>query len=460
MGPCQLPSMGGGSSTAGIVNTLLDATDERVKEVAASKLCEKAKKYNSYTDYIQAIADNAGKSLIGMLEKGTEKGKNHAAATLSYLALNAKNKKVLADFGAIPALVKLLKEGTPELKGAAAAALANLPSGNQKNQDAMASAGVIPPLVEMVKTGLGEAKGWAASGLGNMCLQHKKNQLRVAEAGGIDAILELAKGKAVEPVVPKPPLKFEFKVFDIIACRRCRRRMWKGLKDLDTSEGGGSRNMELAARALSSLAYESAENQAKIIKADGVETLLGMAKDGSSRDAMEAMRAIAIVWGKDDQVRERIINGAGVPTLVGKVQSATSDDECKGAAANMLARLAHEDASMRDTIATHEGIPALVKAAHSENPTTKVHAIKALKEVCNDRPENKQLIEDAGGKVFLDRIKAQEKMTFRELTKEEHNAHVKKVMTEREKEEAADEATEAKDEGKTKKDANPKEADE
>jgi hypothetical protein len=402
------PILNGHNSTPGLVSTLQNSQDETVKELAAEKLTPKLKQFADHESYMKAVCKNAGKILTGMLGSGTAKGKNHAAAGLSYLALNADNKVELAAIGAIPALVKLAKEGTPELQGASAAALANLSSRCPDNQAALVKAGVIPPLLAIIKTGLGEAKGWAASALGNLALQHKQNQQKVAEAGAIPALLELAK------IVPQTEPSSSSSSSpssgsDLISLVMCKRRSMKA---------SATKNMEMAARALSSLAFDCTENQVKIVKAGGIEAMLVLAQEGSPRDEIEAFRTIGIVWGKNanSEVRERIIKADGLKILLEMVQ--TASDDSKAAAANMIARLAHEDVGMRASIAANGCIPVLVKLGQQEGAgQARLNAMKALKELSTDCPENQQLIEEAGGATLLATFGGG--MKFRELSDEE-----------------------------------------
>jgi len=391
-----------GNSTAGFVSTLEKSNDEGVKEVAAEKLCTKVKQFTQHGSYMKAVTKNAGKPLIGMLQGGTQKGKNGAAATLSYLALDAECKEQLAVLGAIPALVQLSKEGTPELQGAAAAALANMVSRSPANQAGLAEAGAIPPLVDIVKSGLNEARGWAASALGNLVLQHKKNQLRVAEAGAIPVLVELA-----TPQASLTAPSSSSSGFDLLGLLTCRKRDDPKLQQV-------SKNMEMAARALSSLAFDCIENQEAIAKAGGVEVLLTLAKEGSQRDEVEAFRALALVWGKDEkgQTKDKILAAGGQKVCIEVVRN--GHDDSKASAASMLARLAHSDAGIKESIATSGGIPPLVELGNTGAAQAKLSAVKALKELSTNCPENERLIEEAGGTMLLESHRSG--MKFRELS--------------------------------------------
>ncbi|KAJ1380989.1 armadillo-type protein, partial [Ochromonadaceae sp. CCMP2298] len=64
--------------------------------------------------------------LIRLLRDGTAKGKCKAAGALWNLAVNADNKVTIAAAGAIPLLIRLLRDGTVKGKTNAASALCNL----------------------------------------------------------------------------------------------------------------------------------------------------------------------------------------------------------------------------------------------------------------------------------------------------------------------------------------------
>lgn len=397
--------MGNQGSTPSLVSTLEKSQDQQVKEIAAEKLMDKVKQYNDHDGYMKAVCSHAGKPLIEMIEKGTAKGQNHAAACLSFIALNAKCKDLLAEYGAIPALIKLLKGGTPELQGAAAAGLANLASRSPKNQAAMEKAGAIPPLVELVKSGIGEARGWAASALGNLALQNAPLGLKVAKAGAIPALVELTK-----PTSPKPKKPAKDSWFATLwGTVTCKKR---------APPSAASKTLEMAARALSSLAFDCEDNQGAIVRAQGIEALLLMAKDGSQKDEVEAVRAISTTWGKDpqSQVKTRLLSGGGERILVDIVSTGTPEGQ--GTAAVMLARLAHKDPAVRSSLSTIGGLQALVKLALSgTDGNAKLYAIKALRELCEDCPENKQVVQEAGAGPLL--AMTSSGMKFREMTEEE-----------------------------------------
>jgi len=400
--------MGAGQMTPTLVSTLSKSKDEKLKEVAAEKLCQKVRQYGDHLDYIKAVGSHAGQSLVGMLKNGTPKGKTHAAATLSFLVRHKDCKEEIVKHGAIPELVTLGKEGKEDQKAAVACVFANLASGSAANQAALAQAGAIPLLVEMVKTcELGEAKGWATSALGNLSLQHRQNQKLVGEAGAIPAIVELLQSH--KEYVP-PPAKA-----GILSCYgACRKR----------APPPHSKTSVMAARAIMSIAFNDAENQAKIVDAGGVEALVKVIKEGSPEDEVDALTALGYVWGTSTSgaspAKAKLLDTDGVRVLIEIVRNST--DAAKSLAANLIARLAHQDPLAQAAIATCGAIPALVELGNtSRHPPSKINAVKALRELSTDNSDSKKLIEEVGGTPLLaDRLLASG-MKFREMSDEDRD---------------------------------------
>ena len=113
-----------------------------------------------------------------------------AAAACWILSVNNANNQVfIAEAGAIPPLVELLKNGSAEAMTNAVAALETLAL-HEDNRDLIVEAGAIRPLVELLKNGSAEAKTEAARALKRLAF-HAKNQVLIAEAGAIPPLVKL-----------------------------------------------------------------------------------------------------------------------------------------------------------------------------------------------------------------------------------------------------------------------------
>jgi GGDEF domain-containing protein len=163
------------------------ATDQ-AKAAAASSLWDLAMES---AEHRTALADaGAIPVLVDLLKIGSAGGKEMAAGVLASLAVNAENMvTAIPQAGAIPALVDLLKSGSAEGKLQAAGALWNL-ANNDANCTAIPSAGAIPALVSLLRSGDLEGKENAAGTLHNLSA-NAENQVAIGAAGGIEALLGL-----------------------------------------------------------------------------------------------------------------------------------------------------------------------------------------------------------------------------------------------------------------------------
>ncbi|KAH8061477.1 hypothetical protein JL722_4104 [Aureococcus anophagefferens] len=108
-------------------------------------------------------------------------GKDHreVRARAGHPWANHDNAVLIAEAGAIPLLVELLRDGTASGKEKSARALCSLAGNNRANQVQIVAAGAIPPLVELLRDGSAEAKLQAATAL---CYLAFNNDNKVAIA--------------------------------------------------------------------------------------------------------------------------------------------------------------------------------------------------------------------------------------------------------------------------------------
>jgi len=115
-----------------------------------------------------------------------------AVFALRSLALNSSDAKALIALeGGIPPLVRLLREGSPELPGYAAGALAALADGCAENQAAIVSAGGVIPLVNLLHQGGQDERRRAACALTYVALHSQEHQSLIAHAGAIPVLVQL-----------------------------------------------------------------------------------------------------------------------------------------------------------------------------------------------------------------------------------------------------------------------------
>ena len=90
---------------------------------------------------------------VRVLREGDDASKMAAAKALGYLARYHGNRVLIAEAGAIPPLVELLRDGGADAKYVAAVALRNLASNNDANAVAIAAAVGLEALVQLARRG-------------------------------------------------------------------------------------------------------------------------------------------------------------------------------------------------------------------------------------------------------------------------------------------------------------------
>lgn len=180
-----------------------------------------------------------------------------------------------------------------------------------------------------------------------------------------------------------------------------------------------SKNSAHAVGAISQLAFNHPDNQAKIVEAGGIEALVKVAKEGSPKDEVAALKALGYVWGGNRQssAKARLLDSEAVRVLIEMLQNST--DEGKEQAASLIARLVQGDTIAQSAVATCGAIPILVELGNNQNHIgSRIGAVKALKELQTNNPENAKLIEEAGGEPLVNKL-MNTGMTFRELSEED-----------------------------------------
>ncbi|GJP65219.1 hypothetical protein CLOP_g22133 [Closterium sp. NIES-67] len=148
----------------------------------------------------RAVVVKAGcvRILVTTLRTGSPDLRAVAARVLLKLAVGGggaggDNSKVLiAASEAILSLVAILQSHTdPAAKQEAADAIVHLTANNEKNQIAVAEAGAIPSLVGMLRDGGPGEQERAALALGTLAVNSSDNKLAIAAAGAVPLLLDL-----------------------------------------------------------------------------------------------------------------------------------------------------------------------------------------------------------------------------------------------------------------------------
>ncbi|CAI5983266.1 unnamed protein product [Closterium sp. NIES-65] len=172
-----------------VLLTLPDSPGEPTKLAAARVLLRLA-----CLDENRVVIAKAGcvPSFVSLLRTGGAEARAVAARVLWNLAVNTENKVIIAASEAVPSLVAIIQsDSESEAKQEAAEALAQLTANNVRNQTAVAEAGGVPALVTMLKEGSPPEQEKAALALGTLAVNHDENKLTVAGAGACPLLLDL-----------------------------------------------------------------------------------------------------------------------------------------------------------------------------------------------------------------------------------------------------------------------------
>ena len=176
--------------------------------------------------------------LVALLRNGSADRQEQAAAALGLLAGNNAVTAATVEADSIAPLVALVRNGRAVGQERAARALANIARGSRANQAAIVEAGGIAPLVELVRNGHAGGKERATEALRNLAQENAAIQAAIVEAGAIPPLVMLVRDGAVR----------------------------------GHQENSGTL---LAAQTLALLAGGDVANQAAIVAADTVDALLG-----------------------------------------------------------------------------------------------------------------------------------------------------------------------------------------
>lgn len=441
----------GGSLSAPKQVQILKTGNAAQQEKAAKALGDIARDYPDRREYV--VAAGSLPLLVDLVKKGSPRLQEVAAGALSHIAMNQANKAKIAEAGAIPVLIKFLKTAGVEGKGAAAAAIANLAGGCLPNQVAIAKQGGIPPLVELTQCSMPRVKAWAAVALGNVGLQCKESQEAVGKAGGVDALLRLLAEepeRGSEASAPAPSLQQQLRA----ACGR--RQDAASAAALHADE---PRLKELTVKAVSSLAFDHAENQRRIVESDGLRLLVGILTGGGEAARVEAVKALCNILVHGVEAKNKFVEVGGIQALVGTAEDSkvrdlaaallgsiggsgsdeagermlevgaidflvgllgSGSDQGKQWAAAALRTLAEKHVKSKARIADAGGIRALAKLTGSTvGPKVAVGASRALHALAQGNEEIERQIREAGGGAALDQVSKLGGMSMRSLGPEE-----------------------------------------
>ncbi|GAB4830755.1 hypothetical protein Ancab_004788 [Ancistrocladus abbreviatus] len=248
-----------------------------VKRSAAAKLRLLAK---NRSDNRALIAESgAVPALIPLLRCSDPWTQENAVTALLNLSLLHENKMLITDAGAIKSLIYALKTGTETSKQNAAAALMSLAMIDD-NKLSIGACGAIPPLVSLLVSGSSRGKKDALTTLYKLC-SAKLNKERAMSAGAVRPLVELVaeqgSGIAEKAMVVMSSLAG-------IGEGRMAIVEEGGIPALvEAVEGGSDKGKEFAVVTLLQLCAESVRNRGLLVREGGIPPLVALSQTGTVR---------------------------------------------------------------------------------------------------------------------------------------------------------------------------------
>ncbi|XP_020599231.1 U-box domain-containing protein 10-like [Phalaenopsis equestris] len=176
-----------------LINSLIAKLTSRSMEEQRSAAAEIRLLAKRSTDNRILIAEaGAIPALVGLLWLDDQKTQEHAVTSLLNLSIYDHNKEVIMLAGAIAPIIQVLKSGSMEARENAAAAIFSLSLIDENKITIGGAPGAIEALVELLESGSPRGKKDAATALFNLCI-YQGNKLRAVRAGILRPLIKILK---------------------------------------------------------------------------------------------------------------------------------------------------------------------------------------------------------------------------------------------------------------------------
>ncbi|XP_021766773.1 U-box domain-containing protein 4-like [Chenopodium quinoa] len=269
----------------------LSSPSAAIKRSAAAKLRLLAK---NRADNRVLIADSgAVPGLVPLLKSTDPWTQEHAVTALLNLSLHPDNKRPIAEAsGAIKSLIYVLKTGTETSKQNAAAALMSLAMVEEETRLTIGASGAIPPLVALLINGTSRGKKDALTTLYKLC-SAKLNKERAVNAGVVSHLVGLVadqgSGMAEKAMVVLSSLAG-------IEAGRTAIAEEGGIAALvEAVEESSQKGKEFAVVTLLQLCGESVRNRGLLVAEGGIPPLVALSQIGTARAKQKAETLLKIL---------------------------------------------------------------------------------------------------------------------------------------------------------------------
>ncbi|KAK9276801.1 hypothetical protein L1049_006337 [Liquidambar formosana] len=223
-------------------------------------------------------------ALVNLLTIGDMLTQENAVTSILNLSIYENNKGLIMLAGAIPSIVQVLRVGSMEARENAAATLFSLSLADE-NKIIIGASGAIPALVELLQNGSTRGKKDAATALFNLCI-YQGNKGRAVRAGIITALLNMLTDSS------NCMVDEALTILSVLASHQEAKVAIVKASTIpvliDLMRTGLPRNKENATAILLSLCKRDTENLACIGRLGAVIPLTELAKSGTERAKRKA----------------------------------------------------------------------------------------------------------------------------------------------------------------------------
>ncbi|KAK7412723.1 hypothetical protein VNO78_04300 [Psophocarpus tetragonolobus] len=255
----------------------LQSQSVAVKRSAAAKLRLLAK--NRADNRVLIAECGAVPVLVPLLRCSDPWTQEHAVTALLNLSLHEDNKLLITNAGAVKSLIYVLKTGTETSKQNAACALLSLAL-VEENKSSIGASGAIPPLVSLLLSGSSRGKKDALTTLYKLC-SVRQNKERAVSAGAVKPLVELVaeqgNGMAEKAMVVLNSLAGIQEGKDAIVEEGGIAALVEAIED------GSVKGKEFAVLTLLQLCSDSITNRGFLVREGAIPPLVALSQTGTIR---------------------------------------------------------------------------------------------------------------------------------------------------------------------------------
>ncbi|KAJ4754106.1 U-box domain-containing protein 10 [Rhynchospora pubera] len=275
----------GGDRTAieSIVRSL-SSTSPDDRKSAAAEIRSLAKR--STDNRILLAEAGAIPALVSLLSSKDKKTQEHAVTSLLNLSIYDHNKELIILAGAIIPIVQVLHIGSMEARENAAAAIFSLSLVDENKITIGSTPGAIEALVELLQTGSARGRKDAATALFNLCI-YQANKVRAVRAGILLPLIQMLQDSSNNGTIDEALTILSV----LVSHQECKLAIAKANTIpvlIDLLRSGQPRNKENAAAILLALCKKDIENLACIGRLGALIPLTELTKTGTDRAKRKA----------------------------------------------------------------------------------------------------------------------------------------------------------------------------